>query len=303
MKTRKLNLSRMVPKKLSQTIGRQTLKLKKNSPAILMVAGGVGFAATVVTASMATLKAQEVVQRHKDNSEIAKDLFESNHKDYSKDDYNKDQFYIWCRTAVALGKLYAPSVLLGVATVTCFTSSYKIMNKRNLGLAAAYSGLEKAYEEYRERVAEELGDEREEEIRLGMRERETVNEDGEKTTEKTVTDKLPSQYARFFDESNRNYQNDPALNRMFLSCQQNYANDLLINRQHLFLNEVYDMLGMKRTQAGSVTGWVISDDGTDNFVDFGIFDSNNLEKRMFVNGDEKNILLDFNVNGVIYDRI
>ena len=63
------------------------------------------------------------------------------------------------------------------------------------------------------------------------------------------------------------------------------------------------MLGMDRTTAGQVVGWVVSKDGTDNYVDFGVFDADNLEKRMFVNGDERAVLLDFNVNGVVYDLI
>jgi hypothetical protein len=80
-------------------------------------------------------------------------------------------------------------------------------------------------------------------------------------------------------------------------------NDLLISRGHMFLNEVYDALGLERTKAGSVVGWIISHDG-DNYVDFGIFtDKDARQYRDFVNGRSNAILLDFNVDGVIYDKI
>lgn len=80
-------------------------------------------------------------------------------------------------------------------------------------------------------------------------------------------------------------------------------NDVLIHRGHVFLNEVYDALGIERTPEGSVVGWVLGDRG-DDFIDFGIFGNDwDIAKRMFVNGDERSVLMDFNVNGVIWDRI
>ena len=92
---------------------------------------------------------------------------------------------------------------------------------------------------------------------------------------------------------------------MFLRAQQQYANDKLIAQGHLFLNEVYDMLGLPRTKAGAIVGWVYDDNNAvgDNFVDFGIYDVHRETARDFVNGYERSILLDFNVDGVIYDLI
>ena len=92
---------------------------------------------------------------------------------------------------------------------------------------------------------------------------------------------------------------------MYLRRQQDWANEKLKQKGHLFLNEVYDMLGINRTRAGQVVGWIYDEnnDKGDNFVDFGIYDINSERKRAFVNGDERSILLDFNVDGVIYDKI
>jgi hypothetical protein len=113
----------------------------------------------------------------------------------------------------------------------------------------------------------------------------------------------PSIYARFFDESCPSWNTNGEYNLIFLNCQQKYANDLLNSRGHVFLNEVYDMLGTPRSTAGSVTGWLKTEDGsTVNFVDFGIYDEDHVV-RDFVNGAEGSILLDFNLDGVIYDKI
>ena len=88
---------------------------------------------------------------------------------------------------------------------------------------------------------------------------------------------------------------------MFLLRQQNYANDLLKSKGHLFLNEVYDMIGIPRTKAGQVVGWIYDEKNPvgDNFVDFGIIDIHKERNRAFMNGYEKNVLLDFNVDGNI----
>ena len=94
---------------------------------------------------------------------------------------------------------------------------------------------------------------------------------------------------------------EPQYNQLFLKAQQNYWNNMLQNRGHVFLSEIYDSLGIERTQASMIVGWMLGAEGGDNFIDFGIFDGENAKARDFVNGYEKSILLDFNVDGVIYD--
>ena len=109
-------------------------------------------------------------------------------------------------------------------------------------------------------------------------------------------------YARFFDESCPAWNKDSECNKTFLKLQQDFANELLKMKGHLFLNEVYDMLGMPRSKAGQVVGWLYDEQNPegDNFVDFGIFDDYNAD---FVNGYSRTVLLDFNVDGNIVDRI
>lgn len=140
-------------------------------------------------------------------------------------------------------------------------------------------------------------------ITIEMDERElemTKVEETEKETEKDYKD--VSFYARFFNESCPAWTKDPEMNMMYLIAQRSYANDMLKAKGHLFLNEVYDMLGMARTKAGQVVGWIYDPENPigDNFIDFGIFEDYNQE---FVNGCEATVLLDFNVDGMILDRI
>ena len=89
---------------------------------------------------------------------------------------------------------------------------------------------------------------------------------------------------------------------MFLRKQQDYANEVLKCKGYLFLNDVYAMLGIPKTKAGQVVGWKWDSNG-DNYVDFGIYDVTDERKRAFVNGYERNILLDFNVDGNILGNL
>jgi hypothetical protein len=98
----------------------------------------------------------------------------------------------------------------------------------------------------------------------------------------------PFIYAREFNGANRHWSGHPQDNKMFLKAQEQWCNDRLNAVGHVFLNEVYDMLGFDRTSAGAVVGWL---KGDGNFVDFGMVE---------VEGD---FTLNFNVQGVIWDKI
>lgn len=112
-----------------------------------------------------------------------------------------------------------------------------------------------------------------------------------------------SQYAKVFDESCVGWTKNPEYNMNFLKHTQNYCNDMLKSRGYLFLNEVYNMLGLPRTNTGTKVGWVYDEKNPigDNFVDFGIFDY--AYNKDFVNGFESTAILDFNVDGDILKYI
>lgn len=297
-------LVKMLPNVISSKAARQVLKGRKNSPHIMFGAGVVGIVATVVVASKATLQLEVVLENRKDNLEKANRLHAEGRADYSDQDYSKDIITIQTKNVIALSKLYAPAVGIGIISIGLLTGSHIVLTQRNAGLAAAYALLDKGFKEYRERVAAEYGPDADQHFRYNTSSEMVTKEtkDGTERVQIIRADGNPSVYARFFDQLSSQWKKTPEYNLIFLRCQQNYANDLLQARGHLFLNEVYDMLGIERSRAGAVVGWVISGDG-DNYVDFGIFDGNNAKARDFVNGREGAILLDFNVDGVVYDRI
>lgn len=287
-----------MPMAVSKALGRQALVLEKNSPAILFGTGLVGMVGSTVLACRATLKLEEVLDEGKENVKKAKTL---EHEDYSEKDREKDLAIIHVQTSMKIVKLYGPAIVLGGVSVAALTQSHSILNRRNAALTAAYAALEKGFAQYRQRVIEKYGEEEDRNFRYGSREVE-VMEDGKKKKVLRVGEGEPSIYARFFDPMSTKWSKEPEYNLLLLKCQQNYANDLLRARGHVFLNEVYDMIGVPRSKAGSVVGWILVGNVKENWIDFGIWDDDN-NVRDFVNGREASILLDFNVDGVIYDKI
>lgn len=298
---------------VTRTVNRVGFKFKKHSPEVLIVAGTIGVVASAVMACKATTKAGKIKEEMNEEMDKIHEVAEAHREDYTEEDLKKDTTIVYTQTAVKYVKLYAPSVALGVVSLTCILASNGILRKRNIALAAAYTAVDKGFKEYRGRVVERFGTELDKELRYNIKAKEfeepVVDEKGkEKIKKETVSvadPNLYSDYARFFDDGCLGWSKDAEYNLTFLKQQQNYANDLLKKKGHLFLNEVYDMLGIPRTRAGQVVGWIYDEKHPigDNFVDFGIYDMNREKVRDFVNGYERVILLDFNVDGNILDLI
>lgn len=297
----------------SRSAHKVGFKLKKASPEILVVAGIAGVVTSTVMACKATTKASAITESFKDDMDKIHKASEMNNVDYTAEDMKKDTVIVYTQTAVKFLKLYGPSVILGAASIACIVGSHNILRKRNVALAAAYTAVDKGFKEYRSRVVERFGEELDKELRYNIKAKEfeetAVDSKGkEKTIKKTVSVADPneySDYARIFDDGNYGWSKDAESNLIFLKQQQNWANDKLKAKGHLFLNEVYDMLGFKRTKAGQVVGWIYDEEHPtgDNFVDFGIYNLNIEKARDFVNGYERSIILDFNVDGPIMDLI
>jgi hypothetical protein len=290
-----------VPEAISRTVARHSLLLQKSSPRMLFGAGVVGMVGSTVLACRATLKMDTVLEETKGKLVTARTL---DHPEYSEKDRGRDTTVVYFQTGIQIFKLYAPAVVVGGLSIAALTSSHRILTQRNAALTVAYGALDKGFREYRARVVDKYGDDVDQELRYGSRQVQIEDVEGrKKTVTRVATDCEPSIYARFFDSYSTSWSREPEYNLIFLKCQQNYANDLLKSRGHVFLNEVYDMCGIPRSKAGAVVGWVLSKNGeTDNFINFGVFDGND-KARDFVNGLENAILLDFNVDGVIYDKI
>ena len=300
---------------LSRTVKMTGFKVKKHSPEILVAAGIVGTITSTVMACKATTKAGDIVDDHHEKMEqinqVALMAKEDETVDYTEQDLKKDTTIVYTQTAVQFIKLYAPSVILGAVSIGSILYSHKILTKRNAALAAAYATIDKGFKEYRGRVIERFGKELDHELKYNIKAKEfeevVVDEKGkEKVEKKTVNVADPNQfsdYARFFDESCIAFTKSPEDNLWFLKQRQGEANRRLQHDGYLFLNDVYEMLGLPKTKAGQVVGWVYNEKEPigDNFVDFGIYDQTREAVRDFVNGYERAILLDFNVDGNIWD--
>lgn len=301
--------------KASSTLSKARFEVSKRSPEILMVTGVIGVIGSTVMACRATLKVTDVLEEHKtkvDSVNQAKEAIKNGQlalSEYPERDQNRDMTVIYAQTSVQLATLYGPAIILGTLSILSIFASNNILRKRNVALAAAYATIDKGFKEYRNRVVDRFGEEVDRELKYNVKakkvEETVIGDDGkEKKVKKTVdVSDLGeySAYARFFDEGSRNWEKNPEYNLMFLRAQQQFANDKLRANGHLFLNEVYDSLGIPRTKAGQVVGWRYDEKNPtgDNYVDFGIYETHREKARDFVNGYESVILLDFNVDGDI----
>lgn len=289
------------------SLSKAGFALSQHSPEILIVAGTVGTITATVMACKATLKAQDIIDKNKEKIAYVKEALELEDPDYTEKEAKREMGEIHIQTGVEFAKLYGPSVALLVLSLGTVFASNNILRKRNASLAAAYTTIETAFRRYRKNVVERYGEDVDTELRHNVK-RVTIQETetDAKGKEKTVNKEISvvdgeveghSAYARFFDERSREWEKSAEYNLSFLVNSQNYANDLVNARGHLFLNEVYDMLDIPRTEAGQIMGWKkqTGEGASVAPVNFGIYEYKRANQR-FVNGYENVILLDFNVD-------
>ena len=297
-----------IMKSVGLTFNKIGFQIQKKSPELLVAAGIAGVVVSAVMACKATIKASEVAEEAKETIDEIHEIEEKGitraGNPYSIEDTKKDLTTTYLQTGVKYAKLYAPSVILGAASITCIVASHRVLKKRNIALAAAYTTMER------------FGEQVEKEIRYNIKAKEikktVVDETGKKEKVKEVVDVPavdgwdPSQYspyARRFDETHPNWTKNPEMNRFYLKARQAQANDMLKARGHLFLNEVYDMMGFPRTKAGAVVGWLYDPKRPelgDSYVDFGMYE---IQEGEDFESYVKSYILDFNVVGDITNDI
>lgn len=314
-----------VMSKMTGAIQKAGFKLQKHSPEILLVAGIVGGVASAVMACKATLKVEEIVDETQEKMDKIHESINNGATvygiDYTAEDAKKDTAIVYLQTGLKFVKLYGPALTLGALSVTSILASNKILKERNVAITAALTAVDKSFKEYRSRVVERFGQEVDKELRYNLK-AETVTEKvvDEETGEKKKVKKTNyilnspkvSGYARLFEKYTEDEDGNQILNTcwspttdynlMFIRSQESYCNDLLKAKKRLFLNDVYKLLGFPETKAGQVVGWVYDLDNPvgDNYVDFGLY-SSNLRYMDSENGQDSAILLDFNVDGNIWE--
>lgn len=302
-----------IMKKMTSTVRKASFKVKKHSPEILIVAGVIGTVASTVLACKATTKLSTIIDESKSDIEAIHKCSEDEKMadQYSQEDAKKDLAIVYAQTGLKVAKLYAPAIALGALSITSIVASNQILRKRNVALAAAYATVDKTFKEYRSRVVDRFGEQVDKELRYNIKAKKfeemvTDPETGkEKKVKSTVEVADPSNnpFVMFFDETtSKAYEENDDYNRMTLRATQQLANDKLHTDGYLFLNDVYDALGIQRTKMGQIVGWVDKPDeeGRDGYVDFRVLEAN---RETEDGGYKKAWLLDFNVDGNILDLI
>lgn len=316
-----------IPANITRGMNRTALTIKKHSPTILAVTGVVGIATSFVMGCKATTKLNPILEETKRNIDAVHTAVEAGvansmdpetqeivQVEYTPEDSKKDLTIYYTQGGMKIAKLYAPAVTIGVVSICCMLGSNHILRKRNIALAAAYKAVDEGFKEYRGRVIERFGEALDRELKYGVKAievtEETVNpETGEVTTvTKTVEAYDPnnrSPYTFVFDETCRGWERDAQLNKMVLFQTQNYFNDKLKRKGHVFLNEVLGELGINHCRMGNIVGWWYDEENPigDNFIDFGLFDIHDENKRLFINGYEKSVWLEFNCDGNILELL
>ena len=278
-----------------------------------MVVGAVGAVTSTVMACKATLKVNDILAAHDTTVATIHDVQEGKvqikaGEEYTEEDVKKDLTTTYVQTGLKIAKLYAPAVILGTLSIGCMFGSNHILQKRNAALTAAYVTLDKAFGDYKERVTERFGDRVQSELEHGIKavevESKVVNEDGTEETIKSYVDEVDgahSPYDLIFDEMIDEWQPDAQYNKWHLAQVEDTANRRLRTQGYLFLNDVYRMIGRYNSGAmivkpeGQIVGWLYdpNNENLQNCVKLG------LDKMQ---GD-RNVVLHFNVDGPIIDKI
>jgi hypothetical protein len=296
---------------VKSTAGKVTFFTKQHSPEILLVAGiGGVIAGTALACVASTTKVSDILDEHKgEMEEIKEELTERVEAgEVSEDDKLPKDIQLqmvsrYKHTAEEMVKAYAPAAIVGGLGIACILTSYGIMRKRYLASLAAYTALDTAFKEYRQRVVEDQGAAKDREYRYGIKkvqEQKVVgkNKKGEDIVETVEVERAdqPSMYAKLFDANSSSWAGDPEVNRMTIQMVEKWAQDMLDLRGYVFLNEVYRELDIPETEAGQIVGW--KKGVTDDYVDFGINNTTTPAVFNFVNGKLESILLDFNVEPI-----
>lgn len=291
---------------LSAGLHKLAFGLRKVGPEIGTVAGMAGIAASAIYLYKALNESKDILANVK---EEVKKL-----EDEGADE--KDIKAVKIAGGVAVAKKVAIPAGLAVASSATVLGIHHEMRKENRRLSEVITQTSLAYNALKNELREQLGDEQADELIYGVRkpDKKEIKEIEENSPRKDeITDEerksyrisdgeeiTPSPYAVFFDETCNNYTDDPEYNKNTLILLQAQLNERLKRIGYVYLNEVYEKLGVEKTEAGHVMGWRYSPHDPnhegDNQIDFNMWDIRSRANRRFINGYEPVVLLDFNID-------
>lgn len=291
---------------LSAGLHKVAFGLRKVGPEIGTVAGMAGIAVSAIYLYKAVNESKDILAKVK---EEVKKL-----EDEGADE--KDIKAVKIAGGVAVAKKVAIPAGLAVASSATVLGIHHEMRKENRRLSEVITQTSLAYNALKNELREQLGDEQADELIYGVRkpDKKEIKEIEENSPRKDeITDEerksyrisdgeeiTPSPYAVFFDETCNNYSDDPEYNKNTLILLQAQLNERLKRVGYVYLNEVYEKLGVEKTEAGHVMGWRYAPHDPnhegDNQIDFNMWDIRSRANRRFINGYEPVVLLDFNID-------
>lgn len=221
--------------------------VKHNGATILTIVGGVGVVATTVMAVKATPKALERLDEAKQEKGEELTQFE--------------------KVKVA-GKVYIPTVAVGVGTLACIFGANVMNKKQQASLVSAYALVDSSYKEYKQKLKELYGEETHQEIvdaiAAEKAENVGVNAPGFVNNNALYVDEQCGETRLFYDEyGNRFFE---ATLEQVISAEYHLNRNYSL-RGYSVLNEFYEFLGLEPTDYGNEVGWCAYDEGT-FWIDF-----------------------------------
>lgn len=281
---------------------KAVLLTRKHAPEIMVYSGVVGMVGSTVLACREIFEVQHTAFIESGKRIKMKNYAEKNPESEEAQNYKRELTKSYAKQGLAHARQLAPALSLGALSIASILAGHNMLRKRHVALAGAYVTLQNTYDEYREAVKEFIGEDTERELRQNIAVGEKdLKED--KPLSDQVNQNAFSPYARIFDETNSNWMDDTTYNEYFLRNAQNTLNDQLRARGYVFLSDVYKQLGLPASRWAHTVGWIYDNPNGDGFIDFGVWDKDNERARDFVNGFEKAIWLDFNVDGPILELL
>ena len=215
--------------KMSQLMRVAKTSISKHSPEILTGIGIAGMITTTVLAVKATPKAIRLIEEVKE--EKGEDLTKT-------------------ETVKTCWRAYIPAAATCIASTACLIGASSVSIRRNAMLATAYKLSETAFSEYKEKVVETIGDEKEKIVR------EKVSEERIKKNPITKNEVIMTDYGdtQFYETLSGRYSKSDIEQ---IKKVVNYLNKDML--QDMFgtisLNEFYDELELERIDLGDELGW------------------------------------------------
>ena len=160
------------------------LKLKKHAPDIMVVGGIALVVGGAVWACKNSVKAHDILEEANEkikNINYGEDVANGD-EGFDEKAARKERMAVYRDLGMDLAKCYGPAIIVGTTGIGLILGAHKIEKNRNLALTSAYAGLLANYNSYRDRIRQEIGEEKERDIYSGAK-TETItviDEDGNK---------------------------------------------------------------------------------------------------------------------------